>query len=148
MYQCQPAVWHTAQDKTKPIGGEVFYAGKAAEDITIIRYRDPGVDDDNTTASKNDPHIAENNSPAATSTGLFLGQWWGWNRLVRCKTAGIVDIVVSFHNGLSPLGKTYYKIFLYLFIMHCVREAPVSKTNTALRAIKCVPIELSERATF
>lgn len=108
------------------------------------------MDDDNTTASKNDPHIAENNTPAATSTGLFLGQWWRWNRLVRCKTAAIVDIVVSFHNGLSPLalGKTYYKIFLYLFIMHCVREAPVSKTNTALRAIKCVPIELSERVTF
>ena len=47
-------------------------------------------------------------------------------------------------NGWSPLGKTYYEIFLYLFPMHWVEDVLLAKTNTALRAIKFMPIELRE----
>ena len=134
----------TAQDEAEAIGDEVFFAGNSAEDIAMVRNQGLDVDDDNAPAPENDPNIAGNNTPAATNNGLFPGQKWGWDRLDRRKTAGIIDVDASFATGWSPLGKTYYEIFLYLFPMHWVEDVLLAETNSALRAIKCTPIELGE----
>ena len=108
----------TAQDEAEAIRDKVFFAGNSAKDITMVQNQGLDVDDNNAPAPENNPNIAGNNTPAVTNNSLFPGQKWGWYCLDRCKTAGIINFDASVANGWSPLGKTYYEIFLYIFPMN------------------------------
>ena len=112
-----------------------------AEDIAIVENQGFDVDDDNRPAEENVP---TNSGPVANDAGLYPGQKWGWNGFDQRRINTPHDAKPSFHDGWTPLGKTWLDIFLLLFPVVWLRDVLLYQTSAALMEEGNPPLTFGE----
>ena len=120
-------------DAGMTIGDNIFFAQNRSEDIARVRNQGFAVDDDNDPAPKNVPAFF---TPPVDNAGLFEGQSWanhggGTGLIVVRRWGGGYDDA-SFRNGFTPIGKTYFQLFMYFFPMTWFSDVLLLQTSAGV----------------